>query len=118
MIDRDPASTSGQLNSLADGNYQITLAASQVTSRISGALMAVDYQFGADQADGFFRRFGDINGDRLVDLQDYGQFAPTFLKTSADPAYNAEFDFDGDGDVDGIDYGQLGLRLNKFLPGR
>ena len=112
VIDRGPG---GQLNSLADGNYQLNILSSLVSSPVSGAAMAADYQFGADQADDFFRFYGDIDGDRDVDLQDYGLFGATFLKSSGVAEYNEDFDFDGDGDVDGLDHGRMRQRLLRRL---
>lgn len=115
VIERDVAATSGSRNSLSDGNYQLTILSSQVSSPVSGAAMAVDYDFGAAEADGFFRFFGDTDGDRDVDGQDLGRFGLSFLQSSASPSFNEDLDFEGDGDVDGQDYGRLGQRLMKKL---
>lgn len=100
----------GTGNSLIDGNYQLTILAAGVAKLVS------DDVFGDVEADAFFRLYGDTDGDRDVDGQDYGRFGLTFLKSSPDPAYNAEFDSDGDGDVDGQDYGRFGLRFLNTLP--
>ncbi|MCA9136174.1 MAG: RICIN domain-containing protein, partial [Planctomycetales bacterium] len=96
----------GGLNSLADGNYQLRIVASGVTA-IDGGVLSSDYDFGDSQADAFFRFFGDSDGDRDVDAQDFGRFGLTFLKANGTSGFNPEFDFDGDGDVDGQDYGRL-----------
>ena len=69
----------------------------------------------ADVLDEFFRFFGDSDGDRDVDGQDYGRFGLSFLKSDGTPGFNPAFDFDGDGDVDGQDYGNFGLRFLKTL---
>ena len=102
-------------NSLADGNYELRMIASQIQTLGTDHSMAADHHFGEATADGFFRHFGDSDGDRDVDGQDYGRFGLSFLRTSSDADFNSALDFDGDGDVDGQDYGQFGLRFLKSL---
>lgn len=97
-------------NSLADGNYRLDVDASFIR-RGSGVRMAADDQFGDQLTDNFFRLYGDSDGDRDVDGQDYGRFGLTFLKTADDEEFNSSFDSDGDGDVDGQDYGRFGLNF-------
>lgn len=97
-------------NSLIDGNFQLNVLAGQIVG------METDHQFGASEADSFFRLFGDSDGDRDVDGQDYGRFGLTFLKQSTDVSFNADLDHDGDNDVDGQDYGNFGLRFLQTLP--
>ncbi len=109
---------------LVDGNYQLTIIAAKVRSQASNAALdgdsngvaGGDFGYGSQAADKFFAMFGDSDGDRDVDAQDYGRFGLTFRKTLASPLYNAAFDYDGDGDVDSQDYGQFGLRYRKSLP--
>nr|WP_236649890.1 SdrD B-like domain-containing protein [Rhodopirellula sp. SM50] len=109
-IDRGPAG-----NSLADGNYQLLIHSGLLRSSV-GARLLDDFIFGEQAADVFFRLFGDSDGDRDVDGQDYGRFGLTFLKSNSDSAFNPELDSDGDGDVDGQDYGRFGLNFLKSLP--
>ncbi|MCO8123765.1 dockerin type I domain-containing protein [Stieleria sp. TO1_6] len=115
VINRDPHGTTGLRHSLADGNYQLTIAGASVSSLVSGAVMAADYQFGTTPNDQFFRFFGDVDGDRDVDGLDYSQFAQTFLQSLGSADYNEEFDFDGDGDVDSLDFGQLSQHFRRKL---
>lgn len=77
--------------------------------------MAGDFLYGDVAADAFFRRFGDSDGDRDVDGQDYGRFGLTFLKPSSESSFNPTFDFDGDNDVDGQDYSRFGRRYLRPL---
>ncbi len=70
---------------------------------------------GDPDTDSFFRLFGDTDGDRDVDIQDYGAFARSFLSQLGDANYNAAVDFDGDGDVDGNDMGQFRRSLSRRL---
>lgn len=102
------------VHSLSDGNYQLKLLAGAITA-IDGGILSSDYHFGDSDVDAFFRFFGDSDGDRDVDGQDYGRFGLTFLKSSGMVDYNPDLDFDGDGDVDGQDYGHFGSRFLKRL---
>ncbi|WP_167547181.1 ELWxxDGT repeat protein [Stieleria maiorica] len=111
VVDRDPNGTTGLRNSLADGNYQLTILSGLVSSPVSGVAMAADFHYGAAEADRFFRHFGDTDGDRDVDGQDYGRFGQTFLQPLGASAFNETLDFEGDGDVDGQDYGRFGQRF-------
>ena len=77
--------------------------------------MTDDYSYGDDALDAFFRQFGDGDGDRDVDGQDYGLFGLTFLQSSTDPAFDPAFDFDGDNDVDGQDYSRFRRRYLRPL---
>ncbi|WP_167546552.1 reprolysin-like metallopeptidase [Stieleria maiorica] len=106
----------GGAHSLDDGNYQLTINAAQITAVDSGLTMSENVIFGDEAVDAFFRFYGDSDGDRDVDGQDYGRFGAAFLKTLSEPGYRTEFDSDGDGDVDGQDYGRFGTRFLKTLP--
>lgn len=103
-------------SSLSDGWYELYIVPSDVVAISSGIQMVDEFVFGASERDDFFRLFGDTDGDADVDGQDYGRFGLTFLKSSADAAFNPALDFDGDGDVDGQDYGRFGLRFLSSLP--
>ena len=104
---------------LSDGRYQLTVRQTHVSAEgfaLDGngdGAVGDDFVFGAEEADQFFRFFGDSDGDGDVDGQDYGRFGLTFLKSEGEEGYNPLFDYDGDGDVDGQDYGQFGLRFLK-----
>ncbi|MCA9140847.1 MAG: hypothetical protein KDB00_28950, partial [Planctomycetales bacterium] len=100
-------------NSLHDGNYLLTVNGTLVTS--GGRTMAADYHFGDDATDAFFRLFGDADGDRDVDAQDYGRFALTYLQTQLASEFNPALDFDGDNDVDGQDFGRFEQRFMRRI---
>ncbi|MEO1524919.1 MAG: lamin tail domain-containing protein [Planctomycetota bacterium] len=99
-------------NSLVDGTYELSVIASEVTTVPENVMMANDYRFGEAASDQFFRYFGDSDGDRDVDGQDFGRFGASLFSSSPDLNYDPLFDFDGDGDVDGQDYGPF---ANRFL---
>lgn len=90
-------------DSLADGNYILTIVSSQITSVSSGTAMATDYLFGDDFSDDFYRLFGDGDHDGDVDVLDFLSFRRSFR------SFRPEFDSDGNGIVDKTDF------LNEFL---
>jgi hypothetical protein len=101
-----------QNGSLADGRYILTVIASQVST--AGGQLAGNNTF--TDADGLFRFFGDINGDRAVDIADFGQFTGSFNLHTGDPGYIAAFDINNDGAIDIADFGAFSTRLFNPLP--
>jgi hypothetical protein len=100
--------------SLADGSYTLTVRADRVHDRWGRELDGDgDGTAGGDRADGFFRLFGDADGDGDVDQADRDQFRSAFGTTALDSGYLWYFDFDGDGDVDGRDNGQFNRRFGQ-----
>lgn len=103
--------------SLADGRYTLTALASQIS--IGGQALdgnadgtsGDNYTFG--EAQGLFRLFGDITGDRRVNIADFGLFGLSYQNASA---YVAAFDFDGNGQINIFDYGMFGARYLIPLP--
>jgi len=106
-----------QFSSLADGRYTLTALADQISA--GGSLLDGDgngapggnFTFGDSQ--GLFRFFGDINGDRHVDIADFGQFSVSLFNPAT---YSAAFDFNGDGHIDIADFGQFSIRIFTVLP--
>jgi arylsulfate sulfotransferase len=100
--------------SLADGNYTLTIRADRVHDRW-GREMDGDGNgsAGGNRVDGFFRLFGDSDGDGDVDQPDRDRFRAAFGTSAADAGYLWYFDFDGDGDVDGRDNGQFNRRFGR-----
>ena len=109
--------------SLITGRYLLTVNGNLIRSVVGNQAVDGDangtpgglYQFGAEEADQFFRFFGDSDGDGDVDGQDYGRFGLTFFKSAGEEGFNPEFDYDNDGDVDGLDYGQFRLRFLRKI---
>ncbi len=101
--------------SLADGSYTLTVRADRVHDRWGRELDGDgNGSAGGDQVDGFFRLFGDSDGDGVVDRLDRNLFRSAFGKSATDVGYVWYFDFDGDGDVDGQDNGQFNRRFGKY----
>ncbi|MEL6106145.1 MAG: choice-of-anchor Q domain-containing protein [Planctomycetota bacterium] len=105
---------------LLDGNYRLTLKADRIAAGVlpldgdANGSGGDDYHYG-EPADNFFRLFGDSDGDRDVDGQDYGRFAASFQLSEGQPGFNPVFDSDKDGDVDGQDYGRFGSNFQIVI---
>jgi hypothetical protein len=65
---------------------------------------------------GLFRFFGDINGDRHVDVADFGLFSSTFNLGTGQTGFPAAFDFNSDGHIDIFDFGQYSIRFFTTIP--
>ena len=70
-----------------------------------------NYTFG--DAQGLFRFYGDINGDRNVDIADLGIFSTTIFNPAN---YIAAFDFNNNGVIDIAELGQFSIRFFTPLP--
>jgi hypothetical protein len=101
--------------SLADGSYTLTVRADNVHDRWGRELDGDgDGSAGGDRAYGFFRLFGDADGDGHVDERDRDLFRSAFRTSAGDAGYLWYFDFYGNGDVDGLDNGQFNRRFGQF----
>jgi len=58
---------------------------------------------------------GDVDGDRDVDMFDFGTFAYHYATVTGDPRYLPEADFDNDGDVDMFDFGTLAANYGSSI---
>ena len=98
---------------LRDGRYVLTILASQVTSL--GIALDGDgdgnpgdnYVIGADEADRFYRKYGDGNGNGTVDVTDFGSFRRTFGERPGSDAWNRIYDDEGDGTIGVEDFAQF-----------
>ena len=90
--------------SLSDGDYTLTTLdtlADAAGNQLDGDR---DGTAGGNAVDNFFRLFGDINGDRRVNIADFFQFRNSFN----DPDnFNAAFDYNGDGVINIADFFQF-----------
>jgi len=105
-----------QFGSLADGNYTLTTLANQVSSGGVALDGNGDGTGGDNNTQGFFRLFGDINGDRRVDIADFGVLSTSFGLHSGQAGFVAAFDFNNDGVIDIADFGQFSIRIFTVLP--
>ncbi|HEY1378789.1 MAG TPA: RHS repeat-associated core domain-containing protein [Gemmataceae bacterium] len=106
-----------EFGSLADGLYTLSVRASGVADALGTALDGDgDGAAGGDRRFDTHRLFGDIDGDKDVDLLDLNPLVPALFGILGQPNYNPGFDFDGDGDVDLLDLNQFVQRLFIVLP--
>jgi len=96
--------------SLADGDYTLRTLDSISDSAGNSLDGDKDGNAGGDAVDDFFRLFGDVNGDRAVNIVDFFQFRNAFSGN-----YNAAFDFNGDGVINIIDFFQFRSRFGTSL---
>jgi hypothetical protein len=112
--------TETDFGSLRDGRYTLTAIASQIMANgipLDGngdGTPGDNFTFG--EAQGLFRFYGDINGDRHVDIADFGLFSSTFNLSTGQTGFLATFDFNGDGHIDIADFGQFSIRFFTPLP--
>ncbi|HZL34542.1 MAG TPA: dockerin type I domain-containing protein [Tepidisphaeraceae bacterium] len=83
--------------SLKDGIYGLTVHGGQVSD-------SANQHLAGDQTFEFHRLFGDINGDKTVNLIDYRAFKNSFLSSTGDSNWNPNFDVNGDGTINLTDY--------------
>ena len=103
--------------SLADGNYQLTTFGDQIQT-ISGLDFDADGDgvaggnavFGDTEADNFFRLFGDVTGDRVVNVFDLLGFRNAWQSQTGDADFEKGYDSNGDGIIDIFDL--LRFRMN------
>jgi len=97
-----PLTQSG--GTLIDGAYTLTVFAAAV-------LDGGNTPMAADVTENLHRLFGDSDGDRDVDAQDFVAFRGAFGGTS-----NLAMDSDGDGDVDAADFVAFRARFGSAIP--
>ncbi len=94
---------------LANGNYEMQVVGSRV--HVAGValdgnadgLAGGDYQF----VDQFFRKFGDENGNGVVELLDFARFRSSFGKQIGEAGFLRGFDADGNGSIGLIDFAEF-----------
>jgi hypothetical protein len=102
--------------SLADGNYTLTIRGDHIRDsedrKLDGDRDGIG---GGDRRNAFFRLFGDSDGDRDVDLLDWGRFLSTLGRRQGNTHYLDSMDFDGDDCVGVIDLLAFARRLGRDL---
>jgi Ca2+-binding RTX toxin-like protein len=105
-----------QFGSLADGSYTLTTLANQVSTGGVALDGNGDGIGGDNNTQGIFRLLGDINGDRRVDVADFGALSSSFGSHFGQSVFIAAFDFNNDGVIDIADFGQFSIRFFTMLP--
>ncbi len=102
-------SRGSKLPTLAKGDYELTV----VSSRISVTGIALDGNADGDAGgdyvfvDNFFRRFGDFNGNHIVDLLDFANFRRTFGLSNGDIGYLDAYDANADDAIALLDFAEF-----------
>ncbi len=97
---RGTGTTHGSLN---DGQYTLTVHGTLVQNA-DGQAMATDSTFD------FFRVFGDIDGNGVLNNYDFMHFKAAFGKSVGQAGYLALFDYNGDGVINKLDFLQFRRR--------
>jgi hypothetical protein len=71
---------------------------------------------GGDFTLDLFRLFGDVNGDKTVNVTDLTAFRNAFGATTTDANYQPFLDFNGDGVINLTDLTQFRTRFGVILP--
>jgi len=106
--------------SLADGLYNVTVVANQVSSgglALDGngdGTSGDNYSLNGTIANKLFRYFGDVNGDGFVSGGDFTAFRLAFGSIPTDGSYVDYLDFNGGG-ISGGDFTQFRLRFGLPL---
>jgi murein DD-endopeptidase MepM/ murein hydrolase activator NlpD len=110
--------TGGTGGSLDDGRYALALDATKFHDDSGGTLDGDGdgLSGGAYAGFNFFRYYGDVNGDGVVNGADFAFFRPAFGTTAGNPAYLSYLDYDGDGAINGTDFAQFRARFGTALP--
>jgi hypothetical protein len=112
--------TATEFGSLADGRYTLTALAGQISAggrSLDGngdGTAGDNYTF--TDAQGLFRLYGDVNGDKAVDGLDLTAFRNAFGSVSGNASYVPFLDFNGDGAIDGSDLTAFRNRFGAILP--
>jgi arylsulfate sulfotransferase len=99
--------------SLADGSYTLTVRADRVHDRWGRELDGDNNgTAGGNRVNGFFRLFGDTDGDRDVDVRDLLRFAGSLGSRTGQSDYLWYLDYDADRTVGVVDLFQFVRRLH------
>lgn len=109
--------------SLVDGNYQLTIDGNQITNDSGtpfdlngdgnpGGLLV----FGDEESESFYRLFGDIDKNRLVNILDLLGLRQAYLLVTGDASFDESFDSNVDGVINILDLLRFRQNYLKSLP--
>ena len=70
---------------------------------------------GDQAADNLYRCYGDLDGNRFVNIFDFFEFQAAFLAMSASPRFQAGFDNNDDGFINVFDFFDFQANFLKML---
>ena len=108
--------------SLVDGNFQLTIDGDRITSQ--GIAIDIDGDgspggtliIGDEEAEEFYRLFGDADRNRVVNVVDLLGFRQTFLLLTGNALFDNTFDSNIDGIINVIDLLRFRQNFLKNLP--
>ena len=112
------ATTRGQV-ALNDGYYELAVDGTKIrrgTAQLDAnhdGVAGDTYRFGAVEADRFYSLFGDVDGDAVVGVVEFGKFRNAFGKQAEDPGYSLMFDYNFNGAISIDDFGRFRDRFGK-----
>ncbi len=111
-----------QFGSLADGRYQLTAVANQITAgglQLDGdgnGTGGDNFVLNGTTGNGLFRFFGDVNGDGTDNAADFGPFRAAFGTSTGNPLYRDYLDFNADNTINAADFAQFRSRFGASVP--
>ncbi len=103
--------------SLLDANYTLTLLDTHIRDGNGDAFDGDgDGTSGGSHVDDFYRLYGDITGNRHVDLFDFAQFRNSYNRPSSDPNFVAGFDQDGNELINLFDFAAFRNNFGDQMP--
>lgn len=107
------AGSQTEFGSLVDGNYQLTILPSKVTSQ-TGQNLDDSFVYGDRAVDQFYRLFADLDGDRLVGPAEFTAMRAGMFSRPGDADFIAALDYDDNGEMNPDDFAMLRLyrRMN------
>ncbi|HEX8322440.1 MAG TPA: fibronectin type III domain-containing protein [Tepidisphaeraceae bacterium] len=103
------AAAATESGSLFDGIYDLKVTAAGV---VDDADQPLD---GGDRSYEFYRLFGDIDGNRQVNFNDFLPFQTSFNRTSTSPGFVAGFDSNADERIDFTDFLAFQTRFGRRI---
>ncbi len=106
---------------LIDGNYMLTIDGAKVTRNriaLDGDMDGVaggDSRFGDSESDEFFAFYADVDGNRVVDVEDFGVFRDAYGTLEGDENHRREFDVNADAVINLSDFAEFRRRFGSNL---
>jgi murein DD-endopeptidase MepM/ murein hydrolase activator NlpD len=108
--------TRGSMAALIDGNYRLDVDGSRFMKQgtaTAGKNFTIGNNLHGD--DRFYAFFGDVNGDRKVDLLDFSLFRQSFGLHSSQDGFNSLFDYYQDGVISLLSFSQFRSRFGRIM---
>jgi hypothetical protein len=105
-----------EFGSLVDVLYRLTILATQVSRARQPLDGDANGTAGGECTLDLFRLFGDVNGDKTVNITDLTAFRNAFGATATDANFQPFLDLNGDGVINITDLTQFRNRFGVILP--